>query len=197
MPIPALILAAGASTRLGYPKQLATLDGEPLLTRAIRSATEAGLSPVLVVLGANAAQIQQACKLTDFILNPDWQQGMATSIHAGLQHLQAAKNDAPEGVVLMTCDQPAVDAEHLRKLVRLGVQTTEPVASRYRGDGGNERQGVPAYFPLTHLPQLALLTGDTGAKNLLASAKTVQLNWGEVDIDTQDALAQARTLFER
>ena len=187
MPTPALILAAGASTRLGHPKQLALLNGEPLLTRALRTAQEAGLSPILIVLGANAPQIQTTCQLKagQVIENKNWQQGMSTSLIAGIQALGPFP-----GVVLMTCDQPAVTAGHLRKLTEHGTETGQAIASSY-----GERHGVPAYFPGTRFAEVLLLTGDAGAKSLLASAISIPLVLGELDIDTPDALQQARKIF--
>ena len=196
-PTAALILAAGASTRLGHPKQLALLNGEPLLVRAIRTVRAAGLGPILVLLGANAGEIQATCNLdqTHAIVNPDWQEGMASSIRLGIQALAGiTKKDSPEGAILMTCDQPAVDANHLRQLIREGRTTGEPVASMY---GDQKRRGVPAYFPDTRFSELLLLHGDTGARSLLASATAIFLNLGELDIDTPEALAHARTIFER
>lgn len=193
MPTAALILAAGASTRLGQPKQLALLNGEPLLVRAIRVAREADLEPC-VLLGANAAQIEATCHLNATVLhNPDWAQGMASSLHVGIQALQTRKDDA-RGVILMTCDQPAVTEQHLRQLVKLGVLEGEPIASRYGGEG-EKRHGVPAYFPNTRFRELLLLQGDAGARSLLATAKSIHLKLGEIDIDTPAALARARTLF--
>ncbi len=195
MPTPAILLAAGASTRLGHPKQLATLNGEPLLLRAIQAATEAGLTPILVILGANAAQIQTRCNLnhTQVILNDHWQEGMASSIQAGIRALP----EYSEGVILLTCDQPAVDAAHLRELFHAGTQSKAPVASQYEAEPGQKRRGVPAYFPSTHFPKLLLLNGDAGARSLLASANSIELKFGEVDVDTPQALLRARTLFKR
>ncbi len=189
----AIILAAGASTRLGTPKQLARLNGEPLLARAIRTAHEAGLTPILVILGANAAEIQQSCSLApaQVVLNEQWPEGMASSVRLGIEALQGKV----EGAILMTCDQPAVDAGHLRKLVLLGQSIGAPVASHYAGRGETEKRGVPAYFPRTRFGELLLLKGDTGARNLLASSESLLLILGEVDVDTQQALARARALF--
>ena len=191
----AIILAAGASTRLGHPKQLALLNGEPLLARAIRTAQEAGLTPILVVLGANAAEIQQSCPLgpAQLVLNDEWPEGMGSSVRAGISRL----GKQTEGVVLMTCDQPAVDAAHLRRLIQAGTELKSPVASQYASHPGEEKRGVPAYFPHTLFSELLLLRGDAGARNLLASAKSLELKFGEVDIDTPAALARARALFIR
>ena len=179
----AVVLAAGASSRLGEPKQLATLGGETLLERAVRTAREAGCAPVVVVLGAGAERIRERCRLGDAVIavNADWQTGMASSIRAGL----AAVNGA-EGVVLMTCDQPAATAEHLRALRSTGAVT----ASAYAG-----RRGVPAYFPAASFGELTRLTGDAGARELLREVRAVELAGGELDVDTAADLAAAERLF--
>jgi len=190
----AVILAAGASTRLGEPKQLAVLGGETLLERAVRVARQAGCSPVVVVLGAEAERIRAGCKLGDavVIVNEQWQEGMATSIATGLGAVSSglravrAGDITVSGVVLMTCDQPTVTAEHLRRL----TETGEVTASAYAG-----RRGVPAYFPSSSFAALQALTGDAGARELLRSAGALELAGGELDIDTPEALAEARRLF--
>jgi CTP:molybdopterin cytidylyltransferase MocA len=183
----AVVLAAGASTRLGEPKQLVTIAGETLLERAVRTAREAGCDPVVVVLGADAERIQIQCDLSDAVvaINDEWSEGMAASIRVGVRTLGAVAKNAG-GVVLMTCDQPAVTAAHLRALMKTG----EAMASAYAG-----RRGVPAYFPKTAFAQLMELRGDMGARELLREAAEVELSHGELDVDTAEDLAQARELF--
>ena len=189
MPTAAIILAAGASTRLGQPKQLAALNGEPLLARAVRIAQQAGCSPVLVVLGAEADRIRTACPLSNVtvVLNEHWHEGMASSIRTGIEALRNHDNEhSLSGVILMTCDQPAVTPSHLRALTASG----EITASEYAG-----RRGVPAYFPASSFPALIQLSGDTGARDLLRDAHAITLPLGELDIDTPEALAEAQRLF--
>lgn len=173
----ALLLAAGASTRLGRPKQLLVLNGETLLDRAIRTALEAGCSPVIAVLGAALPQVVTRTRRHDYIklIHRDWQQGMASSIVRGIENLPSIAPHAC-GVILMTCDQPAVTPEHLRALAASG----ETTASFYAG-----APGVPAYFPAAAFPQLLQLTGDSGARTLLQHVPTVALPGGELDVDTE------------
>ncbi len=183
----AVVLAAGASTRLGELKQLATLAGESLLERAVRTAREAGYAPVVVVLGSSAEQIVEQCDLSDalVVVNEHWDEGMAGSIQLGMQTVETVARDA-DGAVLMTCDQPTVTAEHLRALRSTG----EATASAYVG-----RRGVPAYFPRAVFAALLALTGDSGARDLLVQAHSENLAHGELDIDTAEDLARARELF--
>jgi len=184
--VAAIILAAGASTRLGEPKQLVTLGGERLLERAIHAAQQAGCDPVVVVLGAHADRIVVQCRLdrTRTVVNPDWREGMASSIRCGLAQL----DHQPDAAILMTCDQPAVTAEHLRALMQAGVDA--PVASHYEG-----RRGVPACFPAASFVDLSLLAGDEGARRLLQSALTIELVGGELDIDSPQTLAVAKSIY--
>jgi CTP:molybdopterin cytidylyltransferase MocA len=183
----AIVLAAGGSTRLGEPKQLAMLGGATLLERAVRTAREAGCAPIVVVLGAAQVEIMVQVRIGDAVLviNDKWQEGMSSSIRAGMQALAVAAS-APQGAVVMTCDQPAVTAQHLRAL----TSGQELRASRYAG-----RNGVPAYFPQKYFRQLLKLDGDAGARNLLARADSEELAYGELDVDTADDLARARELF--
>ncbi len=175
----AIILAAGASTRLGHPKQLVRLANETLLDRTVRIAGEAGCTPIYVVLGASAADIQQHCALSGatILLNDQWQEGMASSIRLGVHALAVTA----AGAILLTCDMPAVTPSHLHALASTGTLT----ASRYAA-----RNGVPAFFPRATFPQLLALTGDRGASALLASAPSLDLPGGELDLDTPEDLAR-------
>lgn len=169
----AIVLAAGASTRLGSPKQLVRLGPETLLERAVRIAREAACAPVVVVLGANAAAILAASSLGDavVVINADWAEGMSASIACGI----AAVEGEVDNVILMACDQPAVTPAHLRTLQTTGAMT----ASAYAG-----RRGIPAFFPAACFDDLLELHGDQGARALLKSAPCVELSGGEIDIDT-------------
>jgi molybdenum cofactor cytidylyltransferase len=185
--IAAVVLAAGASTRLGEPKQLVVFGGETLLERAVRVAREAGCSPVVVVVGAEHVQVLENSVLGDVVtvINDKWQEGMASSIRLGVRSLGFAAKDS-EGVLLMTCDQPAVTAKHLDRL-RKSVKVK---ASRYAG-----RNGVPAFFPKKYFGQLRELQGDAGARDLLAEARYEELENGELDVDTVEDLKRVRQLF--
>ncbi|WP_257030865.1 nucleotidyltransferase family protein [Tunturiibacter empetritectus] len=181
--IGAVILAAGASRRLGEPKQLVMVGAEILLERSVRVAHEAGFSPVIVVLGASAESIEAVCALRDaeVLINDNWSEGMGASVRVGVGALRDV-----DGCVLTTCDMPAVTAAHLRSLVVSG----EVTGSMYAG-----RRGVPAYFPATSFEDLMKLQGDAGAKDLLRSARCVALADGELDVDTIEDLKRARALF--
>jgi CTP:molybdopterin cytidylyltransferase MocA len=191
MSVAAIILAAGPSSRLGRPKQLVGFGGESLLERALRLAKEAQASPVLVVLGANFAPI---CASIPFdraipVFNEKWQQGMSTSIHAGLSEADVR---APEssGALVMPCDQPRLSSEHLRALLQAFAAQAKAtiIASAYAGI-----HGIPAVFPRSVFPKLHALHGDKGARALLAkppcSLIALPFEGGEVDIDLPSDLA--------
>ncbi len=191
MPVAAIILAAGASRRLGQPKQLVGFAGEALLERALRLAKEAGASPVLVVLGANFAPICASIPFKEAIpvFNEKWEQGMATSIHAGLHEADVR---APEsvGALVMSCDQPRLSAEHLRALLHAFAAQDKPtiIASTYAGG-----YGIPAVFPRSAYPKLHALHGDKGARSLLVKPPcpvvAFPFEGGEIDIDLPEDLA--------
>lgn len=185
MTLPAIILAAGGSRRLGQPKQLLNFEGESLLERSLRLAREAGAAPVLAVLGANFASI---CAAVGFeraipVLNDQWQSGMASSIHAGLSEAEVR---APEhaGALVMTCDQPRLTAQHLENLLKAFQEHGAKliVASAYAGT-----KGTPAVFPRSVFGDLRALQGDKGARSLLAKATcpvlALPFAGGEIDID--------------
>ena len=177
-----LILAAGASKRLGHPKQLVRFGNETLLDRAVRTAKKAGCEPVVVVLGAYEELIRGQCKLHNVVTvsQPDWAEGMGTSLSLGVRVLEDVA-----GLLVMTCDMPVVASEHLRALAAQGTLT----ASSYSG-----RKGVPAYFPKELFSELLKIRGDAGARELLRTARSLELAGGELDVDTVEDLAQLREL---
>ena len=176
-----VVLAAGASIRLGQPKQLVRYGGELLINRAIRVALEAGGDPVFVVLGANFEQTLEALT-TDkppvrVLVNQAWRTGMASSVALGAA---AAERVGADQLILMACDQPAVSPAHLKRLIEIS-EGEHVVASAYAG-----RRGVPALFPDFAFHALEDLSGDWGARSLLQRAEvlTAPLPGGEFDIDT-------------
>jgi molybdenum cofactor cytidylyltransferase len=181
-----VVLAAGASTRLGRPKQDVVLGRETLLERAVRVAGEAGLSPVIVVV--REAKYLQPLEQRGAVvlLNPKAHEGMAASIRCGVAW---AKANGAHGVVLMTCDQPGLRPEHLRALAAEQAITT---GSAYEG-----RVGVPAYFPAAAFDLLLSLEGDRGARDLLQDAASIPQRALNVDVDTEEDFRVAQILFEK
>ena len=186
----AVVLAAGASTRLGQPKQLLRIGGETLVERAVRIAREAGAETVFVVLGASYQAIFQVLQSYQpelrVLLNQRWAEGMGTSIALAAA---AAERHNVDDLLVLTCDQMSITPEHLRDLVAASHRE-HVVASTYHG-----RRGVPALFPDFSFHALQQLSGDRGARDLLQAEDVLQvpLPGGEIDIDTPEDLAQLTT----
>jgi molybdenum cofactor cytidylyltransferase len=182
----AIILAAGASTRFGSPKQLARVAGEPLLHHALARATEVAGTAVLVVLGAHASELNRLIgrSQASIIVNRDWREGMASSIRAGIARLPPGCSAA----LLMLVDQAAVTGEDLKRLV--GAWRRQPdyiAAARY-----GATSGVPAIFPRSTFSELLALRGDLGARQLLRRnpdrVVSVPMERAAIDIDTPEDL---------
>lgn len=157
-----VVLAAGASTRLGEPKQLLDLEGRPLLQHVVDVAAEAGLDPVVVVLGHAADRVRAGLELPPrarTVVNPRHRQGQSTSLRAGL----AALGDEVTAAAILLGDQPTLDAETIRTVVDRHERGGSPV-TRARFDGA---PGHPVVFDRDVWPLVAAETGDRGARHLL------------------------------
>ncbi len=177
----AVVLAAGFSRRLGRPKQEVLLGGETLLERAVRTATDAGLAPVIAVVREAAWTERLAALGAVIVPNAEAAEGMASSVRAGVARAQTA---AVTAAVLMTCDQPLLRPGHLRQLC---AEPTRVVASGYGG-----RKGVPAFFPASAFAELLALRGDAGARDLLRDAEVIPNEELVLDIDTEEDLREAK-----
>jgi molybdenum cofactor cytidylyltransferase len=181
--IAAVILAAGASTRMGRPKQALAWRGQTLLRRVALEAQAAGCSPIVTVLGARARSwgIEvQGIEGARVVVNRNWGEGIASSIVCGVQ---AARSAGATAVILMPCDQPFVDAAVLQALIAAHRERGAPMAACEYGGG----VGIPALFDRSRFGELARLEGDRGARALLADPKTVArvpFPGGAFDVDT-------------
>ncbi len=178
----AIILAAGASRRMGSPKQLLEWRNRPLLEHAVVNARAILNERVIVVLGAHAESIQAAIDLGDVtsIVNSEWQEGMASSIRAGVQALP----ESASAVLILLGDQPLINAAHLQNLLNSWQSApSRIVASQY-----HHSIGVPALLPAKFFGYLLGLSGDRGAKPLLMefenSLLKIPLPEAELDIDS-------------
>jgi molybdenum cofactor cytidylyltransferase len=193
--VAAVVLAAGASTRLGVPKQLIEFRGRSLVRGAALAASEAGASMVIVVLGAAAPSIAQSLgglpRVTT-ISNDQWRDGLASSLATGIR--EALRLDARcDGVLITTADQPLINSESLRRVLSALDAHTRLVAAEYSGT-----IGVPAAIGREHLDALLLLEGDAGAGRWLRgmgdAVRRIPLPEAALDIDTADDLALLATL---
>ena len=185
MRVAAVVLAAGGSTRFGKPKQFALFQGETLIRRTVAAAIEAGCAPVVVVTGEDSAQITS--ELTRFTvtiaMNPDWQSGLGSSIVVGIRNAMNLASDL-DAAVLLTCDQPFVNAAVLTQLMQLRLTSGKPIiASAYA-----ETLGIPALFDRSCFSDLLRLKGDNGAKGIILArphdVASFDFPAGEIDIDT-------------
>jgi molybdenum cofactor cytidylyltransferase len=190
----AVVLAAGASSRLGHPKQLVRIQGESLLHRTARLALEAGCSPAYIVVGFEAEAMRE--ELLDLpvetVLNTGWREGLGSSVRAGINEVREADSGL-DAVLLMVCDQPQLTAGHLRDLVArqraLHVEGKKAITgSLYAG-----KAGVPAVFPRALFAAIATCSGDTGAREVLrahaADVETIPWAGGELDLDWPEDLS--------
>jgi CTP:molybdopterin cytidylyltransferase MocA len=188
MTVAAIVLAAGASRRLGQPKQLLRHGGETMIERAIRMATESGTAPVIALLGAYHEEISAAVPMHKLdaaipVVNDNWSQGIASSIQAGLIALAEIAPDAA-GVLILGCDQPRLTTGHLHALLEAFDRQAEAamVASAYACT-----LGIPAVFPRPVFAKLHALRGDQGARSLLMQPPcplvALPFPGGEIDID--------------
>jgi len=182
--IAAVVLAAGGSTRFGRPKQLMPFRGRSLLRHAVDCATAGGCDPVFVVLGAQINDLRPELEGTpsSVVVNADWQQGLATSVRAGVRAVQQIA--AARALLLLTCDQPRLTPTVVRDIrERFEQAGSRIVASEYAGT-----VGVPALFDRSLFAELLALKGAGGAKVILqAHAKDLdRVAWpdGAFDIDT-------------
>ncbi len=183
-----VVLAAGGSSRLGAPKQLVRFEGEPLVCRAARVATESGARSVVVVTGASGEAVEEvlgdACVRLAF--NAGWAEGPGSSVRVGVEALLAdTSRGRGEITVLMLCDQPFVTPEHLRALAERVGRGHPAAASAYGGEG---ELGVPAAFAEELLPELLALSGGQGARPVLMRHREhvalVPFTEGLFDVDT-------------
>lgn len=185
MKVPAIILAAGASRRLGRPKQLVEISGEYLIRRTALSVL-AGCMPVLVILGAHVDRVRRSLVglPVEIIVNKNWQEGISSSLRAGIEALPVDI----EGVFFFVCDQIALDSTLVIRLIETQARYSESIiACEYAGI-----RGTPAYFPAKDFPKLRSLTGDHGAGVLLQSDSIVTVPFlkGGQDIDYPEDLSK-------
>jgi molybdenum cofactor cytidylyltransferase len=190
-----IVLAAGASSRMGTPKQLLKYEGETLLRRAVRAALETPCRPVIVVLGSDAPALREEIATTGarIVFNEAWAEGMSSSLGCGLRALEtsSAASSQIEAAIVMLCDQPFVQSNVINSLVETYRARRAPplVASEYEA-GGEKSLGVPALFSRALFPELAQLRGAEGAQRIIkrhrAAAALIAVPEAAFDVDTPD-----------
>jgi molybdenum cofactor cytidylyltransferase len=156
-----VILAAGASSRLGQPKQLLDLAGEPLLRHTVRHALASNLDQVVLVLGARAAEIDDAVGYHGqrIVVNPIHNEGQSTSLKLGLESI----DPEADAVLFLLGDQPGVTPAIINALIeRFNASNARIVQARYQNGPGN-----PALFARSLFPELLAVDGDEGARSVI------------------------------
>ena len=184
-----VILAAGRGSRFGEdaPKTLARLGRRPLVTHAVAAATTSGLRPVVVVVGCQAADVAAAAgALAEVVENPDWESGMSTSLRAGLATLIA--DPTVTAVAVALADQPRIGADAYRRLAAAHREGAQLAVATYGG-----RRGHPVLIGRAHFDDAMHMTGDEGARSLLAAHDVVEVpcdgTGDATDVDTPADLA--------
>jgi len=187
MKVAAILLAAGASTRMGRTKQLLRHGDETLVRWAARTALGSVCTPVLVVLGARSELIRP--ELDDLpvhlLENRQWAEGMGSSIRCGVRGALALEPDL-DATLLLLADQPRVTAQTINRLVERAERTAKPIiASAY-----SDTLGVPALFTRDTFKELSSLSSEWGAKRLMTGVgdrvEAVPAPEAAWDIDTPE-----------
>jgi len=196
--VPIILLAAGASTRMGSPKPLLPWKGQTLIESQIKSLLDSQ-QRLIVVLGAHSSQIVPLIKnlQVEIAINEDWKEGMSTSIAVGVKKALSLIKDL-DGIIIATIDQPLVDEKHIQKLVSKFNPGKKQIIVSESDTGW---RGVPALFDRCYLEALSKLRGDSGAKSVVHrnSQHVKAVNGGNklVDMDTQEIYQQLKAFIRQ
>ncbi len=192
--VAAVILAAGRSTRMGGPnKLLAELGGKTLVRIVAEQALASKASDVIVVTGHQAAEVEKSLAglKVRFVRNPDFAEGLASSVKAGI----AAVPDAADAAVVCLGDMPLIDAHLIDRLIEAFAPDRGGLIALPVCDG---RRGNPVLWSRRFFKELMTLDGDIGARHLIAkhgeavAEVPVEGHGAFLDIDTPQALEAAR-----
>jgi molybdenum cofactor cytidylyltransferase len=188
--IAAIVLAAGQSRRMGRNKLLIEIDGSAMVVRAVDAALASAAGPVIVVLGHQADAVRGLLAGRDVVLveNPDFAQGLSTSLKRGL----AAVPATADGAVVCLADMPGIGRQLIDRLIAgfNPVEGREIILPTRNGKRGN-----PVLWGRRFFPELTSVTGDTGAKHLIGAYPEylIEIEASDdavlTDLDTPEALA--------
>jgi molybdenum cofactor cytidylyltransferase len=200
-PIAGIVLAAGEAKRFGKPKQLLEWRGKPLARQVAETALGAGLSPVVIVTGAYAQEVEAAVRdlPVEIVHNGAWQSGQASSIRAGLETIAPLSSStswkkAVGAAIFLLADQPQVLPMVLRALVEHHRENLAPIiAPQVKGQRAN-----PVLFDCTTFPELMVLSGEAGGRAVFSKFPITYMPWHDesllLDVDTPQDFARLQEL---
>ena len=180
-----IILAAGASSRMGRNKQLLPWKNHNLIDHVISCGSKASLRSIYVVLGANAQEITNSLSTEniEIIINPFWKEGMGTSIATAIDYFIKNKINY-DAVLIAVVDQPLLEEEHYKELIYKYIHTKKNIVATQMSRGA----GVPAILNSKYFKELGKLKENYGARAIIAANSGDVLSLkpiGQiVDIDT-------------
>jgi molybdenum cofactor cytidylyltransferase len=190
-PIAGIILAAGESARFGQPKQLLDWRGKSFVRAVATTALEAGLSPVIVVTGANSERVEEEIKDLNVIIarNDEWKRGQAGSIKAGILSISPTPLEVGAGcggAIFLLADQPQITTSVIRALVERHAERLHRIVAPMVMD----RRANPVLFDRGTLADLITLEGDVGGRGIFYKHRVEYLPWHDdrllLDVDTPE-----------
>ncbi len=182
-----LLLAAGSSSRMGKPKMLLPYNDKTFLQHIVDEIKELNSVQLLVVTGSCHSLLQPilASKKIPLIENKKWEEGMGSSIRAGIEYIQSNYKNT-EAVLILVCDQPFISSSLLNDLIETANQKGKGIiASAY-----SDTLGTPVLFNRKYFGQLLTLSGQSGAKRIIQQfdddVASVEFPAGATDIDTPE-----------
>jgi len=193
-PIAGVILAAGGSSRFGTTKQLLDWKGKPLVNHAAETALAGGLSPVLVVTGADNRKVTRSLENlpVECVFNPNWEQGQSSSVRTGIEALPPNVG----AVIFLLVDQPFISPRLIQRLIKAHAIKRAPIIHPQV----NDERANPVLFDREVFQELSSLEGDTGGRVLFNTFPSRGVPWEndliQKDIDTPEDFERLRSIGE-
>lgn len=183
--ISAILLAAGESNRMGQPKQLMPFGQSTIVGKTIDNLLNSAVSETIVVLGYREEEVRKtiAGKTVKIAINPDYQQGMSTSIIAGLKQV----DKRARAILIALCDQPFVNSRTINSLIEAFIANNKGIIMPvYQG-----RRGNPVIFAIKYKGEILNLKGDVGGREIIKRHPDDVL---EVAVNCEDILIDIDTM---